>query len=70
MFLMLFLLLVEIICNFVTKVLVKAFLKSLSPASKSLVPFPGYPFPGLSTGYYCYVKNLELKRDETTVHHA
>lgn len=40
MFLMLFLLLVEIICNFVIKVLVKAFLKSLSPAYQVPGTFP------------------------------
>lgn len=82
LFVMLFLLLVEIMCNFVIKALVKVFLKSLSPAYQVLslgyllvasVTLIAYnrdqcPFPGLSTGYYYYVK--KLKRDETTGHHA
>ena len=80
---MLFLLTVEIMCNFVIKALVKVFLKSLSPAYQ--VPSLGYllvasvtliacnrdkccPFPSLSTGYYSYVK--KLKRDKTIGHHA
>ena len=42
---MLFLLSVEIICNFVTKVLVKAFLKSLSPAYQVPGTFPWLSFP-------------------------